>query len=79
MLFCMSMEATVLGVFAGTAIGAGMALTISLVVVLGTLGKKAVLTAAGEQSMGNAKLEAAIQLMAGIGVTVLGALLLSAT
>lgn len=77
MLFCVSMEATILGVFTGLSIGAGMALTISLVVVTAILGKKTILMTAGKQLHIKEKFEIAIQFIAGIMVSLLGILLLS--
>jgi ABC-type nickel/cobalt efflux system permease component RcnA len=74
MLFCMSMEALMLGLLLAACISAGMATTISLVVVAVIMGKTGVFSKVPEKRAHMA--EGILGLLSGAVVTVFGALLL---
>jgi nickel/cobalt transporter (NicO) family protein len=77
MLFCLSMDAMILGLFLAACISIGMATTISFVVIASVMGKTTVLrTISKNYAIG---VERIIGLLSGAAVSVFGALLFLAT
>jgi ABC-type nickel/cobalt efflux system permease component RcnA len=77
MLFCMSMEALILGLLLAACISSGMAATISFVVVAVVLGKSGVLSKVPEKRVH--VIEGVLGVFSGAAVCVFGALLLFST
>ena len=76
MLFAMSMNLIGLGIILGLCIAAGMAVTITLVVILAMYGKGLMLKALGRDSRLAKRIELGIEATAGVLVAALGGLLL---
>jgi len=76
MLFAVSMDLTWLGIILGLAISFGMALTITCIVMIGILGKVALLSIASRHRGIFASSECLIESAAGLGVAMLGLLFL---
>ncbi len=76
MLFAMSMNLIGLGIILGLCIAAGMAVTITLVVILAMYGKGLMLKALGRDSRLAKRIEFGIEATAGVLVAALGGLLL---
>ena len=70
MLFCLSMEALVLGFFLSAAIAAGMAATISAVVIAVVIGKAGIVK--GASARGIESVEAVFGMLSGAAVSALG-------
>lgn len=79
MLFTMSMNLIGLGIILGFCIAAGMAVTITLVVILATYGKGLALKTVAGHNRWARRIELGIEVFAGIMVTALGGLLLTGT
>ena len=79
MLFSMSMNLIGLGIILGFCITAGMAATISLVVILAMYGKELALKTVGGHNRWAKRIEFGIEIFAGVMVAALGGLLLTAT
>ncbi|MBW2368892.1 MAG: hypothetical protein JRH15_13510 [Deltaproteobacteria bacterium] len=74
MLFCLSMDATILGLLMASCISLGMALTISLVITAVGMGKTMVLTTVSSR-YGN-KVESVIRILSGTAIAVFGTIFL---
>lgn len=77
MLFCMTMDAMILGLFLAACISLGMAATISLVVTLVILGKTGVLRTVPEKGAGI--LEISVGLLSGTMIMIFGAVFFYST
>lgn len=78
MLFSLSMDLIVLGILLGAAITIGMALTISIVVVTTLSAKRVSVAAVSKYGILATYVEPSIEILAGLALTVLGALFLGA-
>ena len=79
MLFAMTMNLTGLGIILALCIAAGMAVTITLVVILAMYGKGLTLKVLGRDSRLAKRIELGIEATAGLLVAALGGLLLIGT
>jgi ABC-type nickel/cobalt efflux system permease component RcnA len=77
MLFCLSMDAVVLGFLLAACISMGMAVTISLVVVTVIMGKTGILNVVSKKRA--VQIEGMIGLLSGAAIFVMGALLVIST
>ncbi len=77
MLFCLSMDAMILGLLLAACISLGMATTISLVVIAIVLGKSGVLSVVAEKYA--RRVEGTIGLLSGAAISIFGALFLIST
>jgi ABC-type nickel/cobalt efflux system permease component RcnA len=77
MLFCLSMDAMILGLLLAACISLGMATTISIVVIAIVLGKTGVLSAVSEKYA--KRFEGTIGLLSGAAISVFGALFFIST
>ena len=78
MLFAISLNLTGLGIFLGSCIAAGMASTITLIVIAGMSGKSAILKLSGRHKKLQGVLEYSIETIAGLIIASLGLILLLA-
>jgi ABC-type nickel/cobalt efflux system permease component RcnA len=78
MLFALSMDLIMLGVFLGAAITIGMTLTISIVVVTTLSAKRVSVSAASKYGSLATYVESSVEILAGLVLTVLGLLFLAA-
>jgi ABC-type nickel/cobalt efflux system permease component RcnA len=77
MLFCLSMDAMILGLLLAACISLGMATTISIVVIAIVLGKTGVLSAVSEKYA--KRVEGTIGLLSGAAISIFGALFFIST